>query len=316
MKVCPSVNDLEKHPVLQCYAAFSNNSEIRFNSSSGGFVTQFVIDLLENSIIDGAIVCDYTNDVFAPQAILAQTREEVIRASTSKYCPVPMNLILKDIHEGHYAFVGLPCHIKSLRLYQNIDQNIRDCILLAIGLFCNHTPKFEATDFILHNLRIKKTDVQKIRYRGNGWPGLMQVTMNHGQIVIIKNLWETGFGKYFIPSACLYCTDVFSDYADISAGDPWLPEYYSDKSGTTFIITRNKSSIQLIEGSKGISLKEVSFDKIFESQKVLYDKKVKRKNFRKRRLQTMLGNNRMMWRILYKKSMLKQLLTRQMNSLK
>lgn len=309
-KVCPSINELEKPSVLKCYAAYSKNEEIRFNSSSGGFITQFLIDLLENGTIDGAIVCDYKDDVFAPQAILAKSREDIIKASASKYCPVPMNLIFKDLKEGSYAFVGLPCHIKSLRLYQNIDNKIKHSIIIAIGLFCNHTPKFQATDYVLYILGIRKKDVKKIRYRGDGWPGSMQVMLNNDHVVKITNVWDTGFGKYFIPDACLNCKDVFSDYADISVGDPWLQEYYSDKLGTSFVITRKTSAIHLIEGCGRLSINEVSYSKVFDSQKTLYEIKTQRKNYRKRRLFSRLGKHKVLWSFLYQKSRFERFMKR------
>ena len=46
---------------LKCFTGFSNNNDIRMHSASGGMVTQFLLWLLENKKIDGAIVTKFDN---------------------------------------------------------------------------------------------------------------------------------------------------------------------------------------------------------------------------------------------------------------
>ena len=299
LAVCPSLHELEKPAVLKCYAAYSKNRDIRYNASSGGFVTELLIGLLEEGGIDGAIVCDYRDDVFVPEATLATSKEDVIKAATSKYCPVPMNLALRYINNGKFAFVGLPCHVKGLRLRQSIDPKMRESVTLAIGLFCNHTPRLQATDYLLYNLGVNRKDVARIQYRGKGWPGTMRVTLRNGRVVQLADAWDTGFGKHFIPHACLDCEDVFSDYADISVGDPWLKEYEHDKLGTSFVIARHPSAIHLIEKCTGLSVHTISYDKVFESQRTNHDNKTKKKHIRKRKLLAQLGRFKFLWRLLF-----------------
>ena len=299
LAVCPSLNDLQKTSVLECYSAYSQCNDIRFNASSGGFITQFLIDLLENGTIDGAIVCDYVNNAFTPQSVVARSINEIAKASASKYCPVPMNLVLSELTTGRYAFVGLPCHIKALRLFQNHNRQIRYSIIIAIGLFCNHTPQYRATDYLLYNYKIKKRDVIKIQYRGDGWPGSMRIFQKNGKIIKILNVWETGFGKFFIPPACRRCRDVFSEHADISVGDPWLKEYSTDTLGTSLVIARTAAAVQLIKTSSNIVINSIGYDKVLESQKKLYSIKVNGKMAVRRRIYFILGKFRILWRLLF-----------------
>lgn len=41
---------------LECYTGFSSDFNIRYRSASGGVVTQLILFMLENKIIDGAVV--------------------------------------------------------------------------------------------------------------------------------------------------------------------------------------------------------------------------------------------------------------------
>lgn len=71
-------------------------------------------------MIDGALVARMnSNDPLEPQPFIARTREEILEASRSKYCPVPVNILIKDVlkEDERYTFVGLPCHIHGLERF-------------------------------------------------------------------------------------------------------------------------------------------------------------------------------------------------------
>ena len=81
-----------------CYMGFSTDKSIRYNASSGGMITIILIFALENKLIDGALVTRMKkNNPLEPESFIARTKEEVIEASQSKYCPVSANVALKDI---------------------------------------------------------------------------------------------------------------------------------------------------------------------------------------------------------------------------
>jgi coenzyme F420 hydrogenase subunit beta len=300
VKVCPVVNDLQLRRITHCYTAYSQNDDIRLESSSGGFVTQFLIDLLERKVINGAIVCDFSEEnIFVANAVIAKTKKELIQASASKYCPVPMNAILKHVPIGTFVFVGLPCHIKALKLLQKYDKHLRESIIVSLGLFCNHTPNFKATDYLLHNLNIPKSEVSKIRYRGGGWPGICKIWLKDGNVIHVKNLWQTGFGRYFIPKSCLNCRDVFSNHADISVGDPWLNELKHEIKGQSIVVIRDDNALKLVTSSQGLSLQIISYDIVYKSQEKICDMKIERKLLFKRKFNSFLGQQKKIWKILF-----------------
>src|SRR4030043_382689 len=115
-----------------------NDEEIRRGSSSGGIVTQLLVYALEKGIIDGALVVRMKKDKpLEPEPFIARSREEIISASKSKYCPVAANVVLKAIlsEKGRVAVVGLPCHINGIRKAESALPELKKKIVLHVGLF-------------------------------------------------------------------------------------------------------------------------------------------------------------------------------------
>jgi len=269
-----------------CYTGHAVDSNIRYNSSSGGLITSLLIFALEEGLIDGAVVTKMSEEnPLEPKVFIAKTREDIIEASKSKYCPVPANIAIRSIldSEGKFAFVGLPCHIHGIRKAEMLNKKLREKIVLHIGIFCGHTPNFLGTEYLLYRLGINKEQVKKIDYRGEGWPGSMTISLKNGDKEIVNKsaYWGDLFGKkFFTPLRCTLCTDGVCEFADISFGDAWLPEFLYDKKGVSIIVSRNKIGndiLQLAKSRKKIQLERVNGDKIIQSQEWVL-------NFKKRDL--------------------------------
>ncbi|MHC1595636.1 MAG: coenzyme F420 hydrogenase/dehydrogenase beta subunit N-terminal domain-containing protein [Candidatus Syntropharchaeales archaeon] len=66
---------------LNCYIDHATDHEIRYNSASGGLVTALLIYMLEEGLIDGALVTRMkANNPLEPEPFIARTREEIIEA--------------------------------------------------------------------------------------------------------------------------------------------------------------------------------------------------------------------------------------------
>ena len=269
-----------------CYLAHAIDSEIRFNSASGGLITSLLIFALEQGYIDGALVTRMNkNDPLKPEPFIAKTREEIIDASKSKYCPVPTNIVIKEIlkQDGKIAVVGLPCHINGIRLAEMFNEKLKEKITLHLGIFCSHTNNFIGTDFLLSRLGIKNKDVTEIAYRCRGWPGGIGIKLINKDEIFIHNqssLWNTIFGGFFFtPSRCLLCADVTAELADISFGDAWLQEIMANEhEGKSVIISRTekgKTLLHTANANKNIELVSLDANDVIRSQKTfLHFKKV------------------------------------------
>lgn len=261
---------------LSCYLGHATDYDVRYNSASGGLVTALLGFALEEGIIDGALVTRMRKDrPLEPEPFIARTRDEIIEASKSKYCPVPANIALKEMlnaEEEKFAVVGLPCHIHGIRKAEMSNKRLRDRIVLHLGIFCNHVPTFQGTELLLKKLRVKRDEVVRLDYRGEGWPGCMKISKRNGEVLLLPDYWSFVGSYFFFPFRCLMCGDAANELADISFGDAWLPELSNDKIGTSLAISRNEKSEEILRAMKSnnkIELAEVDGQRVIESHIVV-----------------------------------------------
>ncbi len=232
---------------VNCYYGYSNDQNLRFNSSSGGLITQILLFALNDGIIDGALVTKMKKETpLIPEPFIARTEEEIIEASKSKYCPTPVNICLNKILDSKpgekFAFVGLPCHIHALRKAEKINKDLKRKITLYFGIFCGHTPNFLATTLFLKKQKISPSEIEKFKYRGDGWPGNVEVvTKNERKKIKFSEFWNFAGQSFFYPKRCLMCIDGTAELSDISFGDAWLPEFSNDPKGTSVLISRTET---------------------------------------------------------------------------
>jgi coenzyme F420 hydrogenase subunit beta len=259
---------------VDCYIGHSTDLKIRYNSSSGGLITGLLIFALNEGIIDGALVTRMSDArPLDPEVFIAKTADEIIGASRSKYCPVPVNIAIKYVlkKNGKFAIVGLPCHIEGIRKAEIINKELAKKIVLHLGLFCNHAPTFLATTYLLEKMNLKKEDVKKIDYRGEGWPGRISVTLKNGEKKSVKYFdpyyWGHVFNSYFFTSRCILCNDKVCELSDISFGDAWHQS--NSKIGESIVVSRNKIGEELLRKAaenREIDLKRINNRNVLESQ--------------------------------------------------
>ena len=251
-KICPGKEYIVKgidftHP---SFYGFTNNSILRRKATSGGLLTELVTYLVKNNLVSKAIVVKTKATSLEPEVIITDNIKEIINSATSKYCPVPVNKVISKIRSSKDTFVivGLPCHIQGLKNVLKLDKQLQTKIKFTISLFCNHTPSFNATKYILANLNIK--DWNKIYYRGMGWPGCLHIISANPIKVPFTQMWSSGFGQYFKPYRCLICNDPFGELADATFGDAWFINAKEDNKGNSIMLVRSKVLLKIINSMK------------------------------------------------------------------
>ncbi len=282
---------------LSTYTGYSCDKDIRYHSSSGGLVTQFLIFLLEKKVIDGAVVTGYGKDHITPYSYIARNKEEILSAKGSKYCPVTLNKIGNEIckNEGKYIIVGLPCHIQGFRKREEIDSNFRKNVYGYFALYCSSNRNYSATEYLFQKYKVKKSKIGYFSFRDEGCLGSLIIKPRVGEYLQLseknnedmQNLkvpYLHYYGRlrsFFIPHRCLSCIDHYGMLADISFGDIHIPPYSEDKVGVNSIIVRNSFYDNLLIQAKVegfIVLNELDVHILNESQKtMLYPKKRKAK---------------------------------------
>jgi len=261
-----------------CYLGHSNDAEVTSVSSSGGIVEQVLIYLLENRLIDYALTARAAREnPLMPESSFASTREEILSSSGSKYCPVATDVALKKImaEDKKFAFVGLPCHIHSLRKAERVFKGLRGKIVLHIGLFCGHTVNFDGTFLVLKKLAVSENEVARLRYRGNEHPDHMLIELRDGQRKKIRfnrnwnAYWNLFAPFFFTPVRCLMCPDHFNELADMSVGDAWLQELRNSSTAESIVVSRTEIAEKTLVDMRTrglLTLKLLSQEKVKASQ--------------------------------------------------
>jgi len=257
---------------LNCYMGCCTDERMRWEASSGGLVTGLLLFMLDRGIIDGALVTRANeNSPLEPEPFIARTKKEVLAAMGSKYCPVPIDIKLKDLLrlKERFAVVGLPCHIEAIRNAEKRDKELGRKLVLHLGLFCAQTPNILGTKYLLSKYGVKASDVAQITYRGDGWPGYGSLTLRTGEVKRFRFLeWQrTGLLPFFKPIRCMLCYDITNRLADVSFGDAW--RLSGDRSGMSLVISRSQIGEKVLRDAQlegRVALRPVSRADVVTSQ--------------------------------------------------
>lgn len=213
------------------YVGHSTNETIRKKGTSGGFVTELLMFLLETGEIDGALVLGTESDEtgWRERPFIARTVEELRLATKSKYMVVPFLKPLGEMEkiEGRYAVVALPCYVHALRKYLKVSPKLRERLKLVVGLYCNVALEPEVYPDLCDLNGARREDVQSLEFRFGDWPGGVHATLKNGATKKLLKLEEmkdefNTLKLFYTPPRCDMCIDFSAEYADIAVGDPWL----------------------------------------------------------------------------------------------
>ncbi|MGE5293194.1 MAG: Coenzyme F420 hydrogenase/dehydrogenase, beta subunit C-terminal domain [Solirubrobacterales bacterium] len=258
---------------LGCYIGHSLDRNTRYRCSSGGLVSALLVFALEERLIDGALVTRMRRDnPFRPESFIARTKEEILSAAGSKYCPVAAGTALNEIlqREGRYAVVGLPCHIQGLRKAEHRLPALRERIRYRIGIPCSLNYSFFGTERVLHGLGIPPARVDAIQYRGRGRPGSMWIRLRNGvEQTVPLAAYQRQLAPYSL-RRCTLCSDMLGELSDLTCGEARIPEVMrTDTAGSSFVVTRTDGAEELLEAAasnEAIELSELGVRELLASQ--------------------------------------------------
>ena len=236
--ICPQTTTLNQDLKQKCgwvapigvardiTSARTTDSSIAQVCTDGGVVTALLTYLLDQALIEGAIVSTRI-DPITRKAVLAFTRSEIISAAGSGYAGAShleelggqystYSPILPEVkglasqYLQNIAVVGTPCQISTIRKMQCLGILPAHLIEYTIGLFC--IENFSFTDSARVDLEEKYhfqfSQIQKINIKDTFIVSLPD------RIISIP-LEEV---EPLARPACLACSDFSNEYADISVG--------------------------------------------------------------------------------------------------
>ncbi len=246
--ICPNTRDLDEElkkkakwepPIGQIkdlVSAQTTNPTVGEGCTDGGVVTSLLLYLLDNHMIDGALVSK-SDGPFHRGPMLATSGEEVISASGSHfdesfsivelgsqystYSPAMQEL--KSLRKGlidRVAMVGTPCQIHTVRKMQVLGIIPSDVIKYYFGLFCMEN--FSFNDIQLRHLEkqygFDLTQVSKVNVKEDFF-----IYLDNGRVIHIPFEEIDSIAR----PACLVCPDFSAEFSDISFGGLGSPDGYT-----------------------------------------------------------------------------------------
>lgn len=276
--VCPAkgydfshVKDTELGDFVESYAGRINDATVLRNASSGGLMTGFAIKLLENGYVDGVITTKIIikNNQPRTSTFIAKTKEEILTSQGSKYCPVPLYEVVKDVveFEGKLLLIGTPCQIASFKMFQNEGYDWTSKIILTFANFCGGYRDNREASLLIKRSGFKSAKLTDFSYRGDGQPGYMNISGDKNNIRLKYPDYARGTGitKF---KRCRFCYDATGEFADISFGDAWLKRFSDTQKAWSIFLIRSYRALDIYKNllQYDLEIQDISRSEIIKSQ--------------------------------------------------
>ena len=275
------------HPAVgrwtAAYVGWVEERDFRTRGSSGGMVSWLLLELLRAGEIDGVVhVAPRTPTKENPGLFayrVSRTPEEIQAAAKSRYYPIEFSAALAEVRvrPGRYAFVGVPCFVKAVRLLMKNDAVLRERIALCLGLFCGHLKSAALVESFARQSGVASGSVAAVDFRvkqpdRGADVYTVGLTTRDGRVHVrdwarmVDGDWGMGFFQY---EACNFCDDVMAETADVSFGDAWVKPYSADGRGTNVVVIRAERvrEIFAVAAAEGrLELREVDGEFLAKTQ--------------------------------------------------
>jgi coenzyme F420 hydrogenase subunit beta len=265
-------------PYQKGFVGYSAVPDVRRRGASGGVITQTLLWLMANDLIDGAVVLRQgAPKPWLAEPIIAQSFEEVQTASQSVYVPVPVNTILPDMEafEGRLAYVGLPDQVASLRRLQALGHPGALKVTYVIGPYVGTGMYLGAIESYLRSNGVDDlSEIVELRYREGEWPGYLQIKMRSGRVLRAEKFYYNYLIPFHITQSSLLYVDFSNELTDISVGDAWRPQYEKQGGGFSVVVARSNIGLELLETMRQeqvLILNEVPLSEVLNMHAHMFD---------------------------------------------
>ena len=251
----------------ELFVGHASDQEIRRDGASGGVITQVLLHLLAEGVIDGAVVVRQGwPEPWQASPVIARTAEEIRACAQSVYVPVGVNTILGAMAEfpGRLAYVGLPDQVAALRRLQALGHPGANRVDYVVGPYVGTLIYQGAIESYLRaNGVTSLQEVVDLRYREGEWPGHLRIQTKSGRILKVEKFYYNYLIPFYITQSSLFSVDFTNELTDISVGDAWHPKYESQKQGFSVVVGRSERGTSLLremEERKLLDLQPIELD--------------------------------------------------------
>ena len=261
-----------KGRIVNAYSGHASEEALRASGQSGGVVSALLLFLLETGRINRALTAAMPMDgSLRPRPLLARTRDEVLAAQGSKYCPTAPCALLGDVENGErIAVVGIPCQMHGMQRAMRQGSTLVSGITYKIGLFCDRTLLYSCQEHMARQARLKMSHLAGLEYRSkkrNGWPGEVCFHLVSGEKRFFPPALRMGVKDFYTPPRCRLCFDKLNVFADVAVGDAW--GVAPSAQGDSVLLARNEMGDQLIREAMArgyVQAREVDAELVFRGQ--------------------------------------------------
>ena len=259
-KVCPSVPENQVMVVgasdpfhgisLSAYIGHAVDQEIRQKSQSGGIVSALLCYLLEERLIQGAVVNQFSSQDRRPLAVYATTRQAVLAGAGSYYSQSSVVKTILANKDKRMAAVVLGCQAESLKLIRAINPTL-GVPAYTIGLICAGQYSGAYIDELISLAGCRNAQINGFRFRDKSagdWPGHVKIYAADKNYILDKK-YRHMLKPVYEAYRCLLCFDQMNVQSDLVVGDPWGIDHAENKTGNSVIVVRTEKGKALLEGA-------------------------------------------------------------------
>jgi len=268
-------------PVLEVWEGYATDTEIRHRGASGGLITALALHCLEEEGMHGVLhTGGAPSDPVRNQTRMSHTRQELLAGTGSRYSPASVCDGLGKIESAPTAcaFIGQPIEVTALRKAQKLKPALDHNVGIAISFFCAGSPSTRGTLELIRSRGFDPVEVEELRYRGLGWPGMFAVRRRgETELTPLMTYHESwGYLQRFRPFAVHTCPDNSGEDADISCADPWYRDIKPGEAGFSLVVVRTEKGRQLLQRAVAagrVHLERADSRKVLKSQQNLAAKR-------------------------------------------
>lgn len=251
--VCQQLHPSKLQETVDCWQGWAS-SEIRYESSSGGFATA----IMRAFIAEGGLVasCKFVDGRFG--FTVARSHEELAGFTGSKYVKSdPSGIyeaIIKELGDGSKVlFIGLPCQVSAVKNYVELRGHGRlSQNLFTIDLICHGTPSEEILKQDLAEYGYELGKVQSVKFRDAIRYG---ISVDGSLLVPAGSLdrYLVGFlAGLFYTRNCYSCHYATAQrVGDLTLGDSWGSELSDElPAGISLALIQSEKGRMLLEAAR------------------------------------------------------------------
>lgn len=257
-----------------CYAAWSTDENIRFNSTSGGVFTHLALAVLEQG---GAVIgARYRDDHLVEHAIIYNSTE-LASLRQSKYVQSEIGYIYREVEKNLnlgrlLLFVGTPCQCAGLKSFLNKEySNLILCDFICRGV---NSPMVYRS--YLNELEYKyNSKIKRVWFKNKtfGWNKFAtKVIFENGDEYVADRETDPFMLGYikshlslYMRRSCYRCNyKGISRSVDITLGDFWGVERVLDgtdtSKGVSAVVTHTNAGEKLLHSCNALEIHEKHID--------------------------------------------------------